>query len=526
MGRGTSAAVAACAAARSAWRQLYANPRGRQLSQTQVAPRFGRGRASFARAEAGGPARSTLLACVACEQSGKGARRRGSFTNPSASRAPFDAPSRGFISLPWLTSTPKVPEVAQIFASDPPHNKAPGETPPAPDQTTAPLKESATPEPTLGAPIDVLDDAELEKVLDQVSGIGGDTYWYKFAVDGLVQMQQTLGMPWWMTVIVLTLGIRIVFLPITLYVMRYQAKAQAMNPVIQRMSTEAKDLMKLGRTNEARQAQKEMQVVMNKEGVNPLRALIGPISQMPVFISLFVTLRKLAEVEPSLVTGGALWFIDLSQRDPFYILPALSGLTMLGMMELSRRVAATQPSPGMIWGMRGFALISTGVMARFPAVLFMYWLTTNSITLLVNLLTQQRAVREMLGYNDVDPSKYLTKMSPAALQAEQIEQYHRMSREDALKTYTKKPRRVQTLPGTQSAGGEAAQGRAAVSSPRPHAPKSRTTLSARSDGRAAGAVQPRRFISSLQGIKVAPHVALGHGLGGVRVHQPVADHCF
>lgn len=37
---------------------------------------------------------------------------------------------------------------------------------------------------------------------------------------------------------------------------------------------------------------------------------------------------------PSLTEGGALWFTDLTSADPYYLLPALAGLSFLATIEL------------------------------------------------------------------------------------------------------------------------------------------------------------------------------------------------
>lgn len=66
---------------------------------------------------------------------------------------------------------------------------------------------------------------------------------------------------------------------------------------------------------------------------------------MPVFLSFFIGLRKMADLPvPSLQTGGLLWFPDLTVADPFYILPLAVTGTMFLTLEVchlsSRQFAA------------------------------------------------------------------------------------------------------------------------------------------------------------------------------------------
>lgn len=58
--------------------------------------------------------------------------------------------------------------------------------------------------------------------------------------------------------------------------------------------------------------------------------------QTPVFISFFIALRKMAYLPvPSMQTGGALWFADLTASDPFYILPLAVTGTMFFILEVN-----------------------------------------------------------------------------------------------------------------------------------------------------------------------------------------------
>lgn len=71
--------------------------------------------------------------------------------------------------------------------------------------------------------------------------------------------------------------------------------------------------------------------------------------QAPVFISFFIALRKMAYLPvPSLQTGGALWFTDLTAADPFYILPLAVTGTMFFILEV-RRLFRVKVGPKIFW---------------------------------------------------------------------------------------------------------------------------------------------------------------------------------
>ncbi|KAG2251172.1 hypothetical protein Bca52824_081308 [Brassica carinata] len=53
----------------------------------------------------------------------------------------------------------------------------------------------------------------------------------------------------------------------------------------------------------------------------------------PIFISFFCAIRNMAEKVPSFKIGGTLWFTDLTTADTTYILPLLTAITFIIMVE-------------------------------------------------------------------------------------------------------------------------------------------------------------------------------------------------
>ena len=57
--------------------------------------------------------------------------------------------------------------------------------------------------------------------------------------------------------------------------------------------------------------------------------------QIPLFISFFIGLRKMAQLPvESMTMGGLAWFTDLTIYDPYYVLPISASLTMLATIEV------------------------------------------------------------------------------------------------------------------------------------------------------------------------------------------------
>ena len=79
----------------------------------------------------------------------------------------------------------------------------------------------------------------------------------------------------------------------------------------------------------------------------------------------------------SFTQGGILWFQDLSQADPYYLLPIISAVTMLAATEIT----AKNVDPQQRWLMRLLPVGFTIFLLNFPAGLFVYWITSNLVTL-------------------------------------------------------------------------------------------------------------------------------------------------
>jgi len=80
---------------------------------------------------------------------------------------------------------------------------------------------------------------------------------------------------------------------------------------------------------------------------------------------------------PSFHEGGILWFQNLSSADPTYLLPIISAATMLAASEIT----AKNVDPQQRWLMRLLPIGFTIFLLNFPAGLFVYWITSNLMTL-------------------------------------------------------------------------------------------------------------------------------------------------
>ena len=79
----------------------------------------------------------------------------------------------------------------------------------------------------------------------------------------------------------------------------------------------------------------ELSALYARHGVSPFSVMLLPLAQLPIFMSFFLGLRRLADTFPSAHEGGLFWFVDLGARDESFYLPAASGLSALALVRLS-----------------------------------------------------------------------------------------------------------------------------------------------------------------------------------------------
>lgn len=200
----------------------------------------------------------------------------------------------------------------------------------------------------------------------------------------LLYFHNSLGLPWWISIALLTVVVRTLLFPLTVKQVRSMRAMQDLRPEMERVRAQFRD-------NRQRQ-QEELMKLYQERKVNPLGGCLPILVQMPIFIGIFYVIRKFGgykvgdKVVPPLYDsfhdGGILWFQNLSAADPYLLLPIISALTMLAATEIT----AKNIDPQQRWMMRILPLGITVFLYTFPAGLFVYWITSNLVTLVQNFV--------------------------------------------------------------------------------------------------------------------------------------------
>ncbi|KAI8906364.1 60Kd inner membrane protein-domain-containing protein [Gorgonomyces haynaldii] len=212
------------------------------------------------------------------------------------------------------------------------------------------------------------------------------------------------GLPWWATIIIGSVGLRLMMFPIAVKSQQAIVKLHNMKPEIEPVQSELSRLNSIGDKQGAAVQMQKMQAVFKKHDASPLSALWG-IAQLPIMISAFFGIKGMSDVGvPGFATEGLWWFKDLTASDPTYILPAISTAIMMATVEVNASVSGQQPSDFMKNLMRAVSVVAMFAMAWLPPAFFLYSIVTAIATLLQTWAFSRPGVRKALGIPLMDPN--------------------------------------------------------------------------------------------------------------------------
>src|SRR5690554_608007 len=171
---------------------------------------------------------------------------------------------------------------------------------------------------------------------------------------------------WGVAIILLTVLVKAVFFHLSATSYKSMAKMRAVAPQLTRL----KELY----GDDRQRMSQEMMALYKREKINPLGGCLPILVQMPVFISLYWVLFESVQLRHA---PFMLWIQDLSQMDPYFILPILMGASMFIQMSLN----PTPPDPMQAKIMKLMPVIFTVFFLWFPAGLVLYWLVNNILSI-------------------------------------------------------------------------------------------------------------------------------------------------
>lgn len=171
---------------------------------------------------------------------------------------------------------------------------------------------------------------------------------------------------WGWAIIAFTVMIKFALYPLSAASMRSMAKMRKLTPEMTRL----KDLY----GDDRQKMSQEMMAMYKKHKVNPAGGCLPILLQMPVFLALYWVLLESVEIRHA---PWILWINDLSDRDPFFILPLFMGASMWFMQKMQ----PVPPDPMQAKVMKIMPIAFTFFFMIFPAGLVLYWTVNNVLSM-------------------------------------------------------------------------------------------------------------------------------------------------
>lgn len=181
-------------------------------------------------------------------------------------------------------------------------------------------------------------------------------------------------------IIILTLLIKILFIPLTHKSMKSMKRMQDLQPQIAKLKEKYKD--------DKSALNKATMELFRDNKVNPLGSCWPMFMQIPVFIALYQALSYAIELRhaPFLCLPSIYFCIqDLSAPDPHYVTPIIMG----GTMVLQQWMTPSAGDPMQKKMMLLMPVVFTYMFLSFPSGLVLYWLVSNVLSIGQQLLTNR-----------------------------------------------------------------------------------------------------------------------------------------
>lgn len=182
-----------------------------------------------------------------------------------------------------------------------------------------------------------------------------------------------------LSILVVTVIIRLLLLPLTIKQMKSSKAMQALQPELKKLQEKYK--------NNQQKLQEETMKLFQKHNVNPMSGCLPILIQLPVLIAFYQAIMRNEHIAKS----DFLW-MQLGHADPWFVLPVLAAVTTY-LQSIATGMGDNPQTRVFLFVMPIMIFI---LAYQFPAALSLYWVYSNlfSIIQYYFLSDKYRAKRE------------------------------------------------------------------------------------------------------------------------------------
>jgi len=198
--------------------------------------------------------------------------------------------------------------------------------------------------------------------------------WNTILVEPLSQallfFAQVTGSSGW-AIILFTVVVKVILFPLTWQQIKSQRAMAVIQPKIKAAQKKfGKDRAKVS---------EETMRIYKENNVNPASGCLPLVIQMPIWFALYQALQSLGQHNP-LFQESFWWLPNLSQHDPYYVLPVLTAVTQWGIQRMMAPPSVDPQQAQMNRAMQIMPLMFLFFSLQFPSGLVLYWVTSNLVS--------------------------------------------------------------------------------------------------------------------------------------------------
>ena len=229
-------------------------------------------------------------------------------------------------------------------------------------------------------------DSSADKVMHL--SMGPLNYLARFMLWILVKLHALIG-SYGVSIILLTLIVRLIFYPITARGNASMKKMQAVQPKLKELREKYKDNPQLMNT--------KMMELYRAEGINPLGGCLPILLQIPVFLGLYSAFNGAVELRQT----SFLWCHNLAAADTIAYVSVFSKsipinplvIIMTGLMVLQQHMTPMSMEPTQKKMMMIMPIVMLFLFYDLPSGLTLYW-TVSNVFSIIQLRLQQRGSKK------------------------------------------------------------------------------------------------------------------------------------
>ncbi|AWB11140.1 YidC/Oxa1 family membrane protein insertase [Thermodesulfobium acidiphilum] len=184
-----------------------------------------------------------------------------------------------------------------------------------------------------------------------------------------------------LVIILITLLIRALLWPLNHISLDQMKKMQKLQPKIKELQEKYK--------SDPQRLQTEMVAFYKNNKINPFGGCLPMLIQLPILIAFYYfllspELKSIIEQTHSAV--NFLWISDITEKDPFYILPALLMITTYIQQKITTNTADKMQRQMLLL----MPLFLGFISIQFPAGILIYWNVSNIIGIIQSFIVMRK----------------------------------------------------------------------------------------------------------------------------------------